>query len=103
MKIVKNLWASYNLDGNEIWVVKEKFKNLKKDLRVQNKEVFADINKNKSLVMLNIRNLDRIDEDCDIDEQGIVERKGLFATKLTQIYYEQVVMLIQKVRTKWLQ
>ena len=34
MKIVKNLWASYNLDGNEIWVVKEKFKNLKKDLRV---------------------------------------------------------------------
>jgi len=45
--------------------------------------VFGDINKNKSLVMLNIRNLDRIDEDCDLDEQGIVERKGLLATKLT--------------------
>jgi len=39
IEIMKNMWASHNLDDNEIRVVNEKFKNLKKDLRVWNKKV----------------------------------------------------------------
>jgi len=31
------------------------------------------------MVILNIRNLDRIEENCDLYQQGIVERRGLLA------------------------
>jgi len=36
---------------------------------------------------LNIRNIYRIDENCDLDKHVIVERRGLLA-KLRQIYCE---------------
>jgi len=89
METMKNLSASYKMYDNEIRVVKEKFKNLKMELRVWNKEVLETlIYRSKNKVTLNMRNFDRIDENCGLDQQWIVERRGLLA-KLRQIYYEQ--------------
>ena len=89
METVKNLSASYKMYDNEIRVVKEKFKNLKMELRVWNKEVLETlIYRSKNKVTLNMRNFDRIDENCGLDQQRIVERRGLLA-KLRQIQYEQ--------------
>jgi len=85
METVKNLSASYKMYDNEIRVVKEKFKNLKMELRVWNKEVLETlIYRSKNKVTLNMRNFDRIDENCGLDQQRIVERRGLLA-KLRQI------------------
>jgi len=41
---VSNLWADYMVSGDDIWVLKEKLKMLKVDLKIWNKKVFGDIN-----------------------------------------------------------
>jgi len=70
METMKNLSASYKMYDNEIRVVKEKFKNLKMELRVWNKEVLETlIYRSKNKVTLNMRNFDRIDENCGLDQQ----------------------------------
>jgi len=48
------------MSGNEIWILKEKFKRLKWDLKIWNKDMFGDINKSKNQIMVTIRHLDII-------------------------------------------
>lgn len=39
--IVRTMWGQYRVCGNDIWVLKEKLKQLNGDLKVCNKEIFG--------------------------------------------------------------
>jgi len=53
---------------------------------------------------LNISNIDRIDENCGLDKQGIVEGEACWLNSVRFIMSsEQEVMLKQKARTEWLE
>ena len=102
MDIVKEWWRNYDINGNEIWILKEKLKRLKKDLKVWNKEVFGHVNISKEKIMSKISELDKKDEDNGLDEEGMSERKHMFA-ELKRINYRQEVLHKQKSRVKWLE
>ena len=86
MDIVKEWWRNYNINGNEIWILKEKLKRLKKDLKVWNKEVFGHVDRSKENIMSKISELDKKDKDNGLEEEGRSERKHLFA-ELKKINY----------------
>jgi len=46
-ELVKNKWESYDIRGNGLYVLKEKLKRLKFDIRNWNKYVFGDVNKQR--------------------------------------------------------
>jgi len=41
---VKSKWQSYEVQGSGIYVLKEKFKKLKADLKVWNRDTFGNLN-----------------------------------------------------------
>jgi len=56
-------------NDNDIWVLKEKLKSLKRDLKQWNNKLFRDINRIKSHIISSIKNLDLIDEDIGLDDR----------------------------------
>jgi len=46
--MVRKRWEEYHVSGNDMLVLKENLKHLKRDLKVWNKEVFGDINIKKN-------------------------------------------------------
>jgi len=49
------------VNGNEIWVLKEKLKRLEQDLKVWNNKVFGHINISEERIVLKINELDKRD------------------------------------------
>jgi len=72
-------WASYEVVGGGIFILKEKLKKLKVDLKVWNKEVFGDVNLAGKEVQKRIEVLDTRDDECGLAEAEMEERKGLLA------------------------
>jgi len=56
--MVEEKWKSYLGQGNVINSLKEKFKLLKADLKLWNKEVFGNLNTVKKSILQDIENLD---------------------------------------------
>lgn len=44
MNPIERLWESYQVDGCDLFILKDKFKGLERDLKVWNKEVFKNLN-----------------------------------------------------------
>jgi len=75
---VKKSWDKHNVEGNEIWSLKEKLKSLKRELRMWNKEIFGHVGSTKETIMLTISELDKKDEELVLDEKERIKRKHLF-------------------------
>ncbi|XP_068500940.1 uncharacterized protein [Phaseolus vulgaris] len=76
---VKDKLGSYLVQGNEIFVLKEKLKMLKSDLKGWNKDVFGYIDKLKVDILNKIQELDRRDDEDELDENKIRERRELLS------------------------
>ena len=52
------------MDDNDIWALKEKFKIY---LKEWNKVTFGDLNKNKERIILSLKELEKKNEDNELD------------------------------------
>jgi len=71
---VKKSWDKHNVEGNEIWSLKEKLKSLKQELRMWNKDTFGYVSSTKETIMLTISELDKKDEELGLDEEERIKR-----------------------------
>lgn len=58
------IWEKYDVDDNDIWALKEKFKIY---LKEWNKVTFGDLNKNKERIILSLKELEKKNEDNELD------------------------------------
>jgi len=99
---VINCWKAQNENGNDMWSLKEKLKTLKLSLKAWNKDVFGHMYRNKEDITDKISQLDKRDEQYGLDENGISERKQLFAD-LRKVNLRIEMIEKQKSRSKWLE
>jgi len=100
-EFLKESWLKYEVQGGGIYIFKEKLKKLKADLKVWNREVFGDVIKEGDGLIKRIRELDARNDDMDLNEQEMEERKSLLAD-LNKILFKQEAVVKQKARLKWL-
>ena len=98
---IKSKWDSYLVQGNEIFVLKEKLKMLKNDLKGWNKDVFGYVDKIKLEILRKIQELDMRDYADGLDENKIRERRELLS-QLQDINERNESLLQQKSRALWI-
>ena len=87
--------------GEWMFVLKEKMKNLKLDVKRWNKEVFGNVNQEGELLQNKIQELDAKDDESVLDEFGREERRFLLVEQSRNMFKQEVV-LHKKARLKWL-
>ena len=99
--MVEEKWRSYEGQGNGIKVLKEKFKLLKADLKIWNKDVFGNLNSTKQSILQDIENL-----DCQDSHECLEESQRKLRSDLVRRLWENDAkiesLLRQKARTNWL-
>jgi len=100
-ELVRNKWESYDIRGNNLYVLKEKLKRLKFDIRNWNKYVFGDVNKQRVELEKRVQDLDGKDDVGDLSVEDREERRQLLA-ELGQVIVKQEAILHQKARLSWL-
>jgi len=99
--MVEDKWRSYVGQGNVIKVLKEKFKLLKADLKIWNKDVFGNLNSTKQSILQDIENL-----DCQHNQGCLEESQRQLRSDLVRRLWENDAkiesLLRQKARTNWL-
>ncbi|GKV19324.1 hypothetical protein SLEP1_g29604 [Rubroshorea leprosula] len=100
-KYVKEKWQSYNPQGWSSFKLKEKLKNLKKDLKIWNNSVYGNIDKNIETAKEGIRRLDEKGEVAGLTDAEVAQRKDCFY-RLWEWNKARDSLLHQKSRQKWL-
>jgi len=72
-------WQRYEVQGSGIYVLKEKLKKLKADLKVWNKDTFGNLNQAGEDIQRHIQNLHARDDESELDEERREERRILLA------------------------
>ena len=98
---VRRKWVSYDVQGRVIYILKEKLKKLKVDLKVWNKEDFGDVNLASEELQKRINVLDAQDDDRGLVESEREERRTLLVD-LNKAVFKQEAVMFQKARQKWL-
>jgi len=100
-EFIRTKWSSYEVLRGGLFVFKEKFKKLKADLKVWNKEVFGNILKVGVELQKRISELDERDEEDELDELGREEMRILLAEQNGNSFKHEAIMH-QKARLKWM-
>lgn len=98
---VCNKWGSYNITGWGAFVVKEKFKLLKGDLKIWNQQVFGVMESKIEKLKEEIWQLDILDETFGLEEEECMRRQELMALLFRDLKLRNNI-LAQKSRNKWL-
>jgi hypothetical protein len=101
VKQVKNWWLSYEFSGLPSFVLANKLKALKKDLKKWNIEVFGDIGKKKKELLEGIRELDAIEECRSLEEDERVRKIDMSREIEKTLLFEELNWR-QKSRALWL-
>lgn len=101
LEFVESRWSTYAVEGWAGFVLKEKLKLLRADLKTWNSEVFGDIDTSINLKKTRIGEIDRIDDVFGLVEDEVVERKKIAAELLRdQLWKER--LLQQKTKARWI-
>ncbi|XP_068504674.1 uncharacterized protein [Phaseolus vulgaris] len=73
---VRLKWDNFDVQGSGIYVLKEKLKKLKIELKIWNKEVFGDVNLASEELQMRIDELDTRDDDNGLEESEREERRS---------------------------
>jgi len=98
-KFVETKWGTYNVYGDGLSKLKEKFKKLKKDLKLWNRDVFGYVNLQKQNIINKIRELDKLDNESTLEDDQRVERIKLFS-ELSAMSHVQEAIWKQNSRAK---
>jgi hypothetical protein len=98
---VKKWWMSYEFSGLPSFVLANKLKALKADLKKWNEEVFGDIGKKKKELLEGIRELELIEERRCLEEDEKVRRVDMAREMEKTLLFEETSWR-QKSRALWL-
>lgn len=98
---VEERWRSYAVSGRAGFVLKEKLKLLKSDLKLWNREVFGYLDTNIDMKKERIGVLDRLDDTFGLEEEEIIERKRVSAELLRDLIWKERI-LQQKTKARWI-
>lgn len=98
---VESTWKSYQVQGWGGFVIKEKLKLLKEDLKKWNHEVFGNIDKKIGELKNEIRDLDIEDEAQGLEEGDIIRRKEATAALFRNLHQKNN-LVAQKAKIRWL-
>lgn len=101
-EFVMKAWSGYQIVGWGGYIVKEKLKLLKEDLRQWNNLVFGSIEKKIESLKEKIQELDFINDALGLDEIEIIHRKEC-TTDLFRSMSLRNSLNAQKARKRWLQ
>jgi len=99
-EMVKEKWLSYPAEGNAFVTFKEKLKKLKGDLKIWNREVFGNIQTQKSLILQEIEDMNCKDCLDGLREDGRLKR-GELMSRLMVIDKKLESFFCQKARASW--
>jgi exonuclease III len=98
---VNRWWNSYNYSGSPSYVLVQKLKSLKIDLRRWNKEVFGDVNLRKNELLAQIQDLDLLKETRPLSvEEGVA--KDQFKTDYEYVQLLEEIKWRQTSKATWL-
>ncbi|KAL8533767.1 hypothetical protein ACS0TY_009966 [Phlomoides rotata] len=100
-EFVMEKWNSYDISGWGGFVLKEKLKLLKADLKTWNKESFGALDSRIERHRKAIQELDMKDESTGLEEQEVIRRNETRANLLLDIRRKDS-LLLQKARCKWI-
>jgi hypothetical protein len=98
---VKKCWISYEFSGLPSFILANKLKALKSDLKKWNEEVFGDIGKKKKELLEGIQELELI-EECRCLEEDEKVRKVDMSRELEKTLLFEEMSWRQKSRALWL-
>ncbi|XP_057426056.1 uncharacterized protein LOC130719419 [Lotus japonicus] len=98
---VKQSWEGIHIDGWGAFVLKQKLKALKSNLKSWNHEVFGDLRKRRNDAVQRINDLDKKEEEGGLSVGDIEERKQLLHEFWSVLKLHES-LLCQKARSRWL-
>lgn len=100
-EFVTSTWMEAAVNGRKAYVLKEKLKQIKNQLRVLNKDHCGDISHNIDNVRKELDQLDKKQEDVGLEEHDIARRRTCLVNfnRLSRMHCN---LLRQKSRFKWL-
>jgi hypothetical protein len=99
---VRLWWASYSFQGSPSFVLAQKLKALKVDLKLWNEQVFENVDSLQKARLEDLCKLDRLEEEergLDFDE---LLKKNLIASDLERIILQEEISWRQKSKALWL-
>jgi len=102
---VRLWWASYSFQGSPSFVLAQKLKALKVDLKSWNEQLFGNVESLKLAHLEDLRTLDRLEEEREVDPEEDPEellRKNSIASDLERIILQEEISWRQKSRAIWL-
>lgn len=71
-------WSSYRFQGSSSFILANKLKALKMDLKVQNEGMFGNVERQKKLLLDELRDLDFLKEERTLcDEEKVRKAKAI--------------------------
>jgi hypothetical protein len=99
--MVKQWWDSYLYSGSPSYVLVQKLKSLKIDLRRWNKDVFGDVNSRKNDLQVQIQDFDLLEETRPLSvEEGVM--KDHLKADLEKVLLLEEIKWRQSSRATWL-
>jgi hypothetical protein len=99
---VRLWWASFSFQGSPSFVLAQKLKALKVDLKLWNEQVFENVDSLQKARLEDLCKLDRLEEEergLDFDE---LLKKNLIASDLERIILQEEISWRQKSKALWL-
>ena len=99
---VHNWWGSHQFSGNASFVLDNKLKALKGDLKKWNEDEFGHVTLKKNMMMADLRELDLVEElrPLSVDEKS---KKEITIVELDKLILMEEISWRQKSRVLWLQ
>ena len=101
VELVKSWWDSYQVKGFPSFILANKLKALKSDLRRLNVEVFGNVIMKKNALMLELHGLDYEEENRSLSAEEKI-RKEIVCADLEKMILMEEISLRQKSRVLWL-
>jgi hypothetical protein len=98
---VKQWWESYIFAGSSSFILAQKLKALKVDLRKWNVEVFGDVNVRKNTLLTSIQHLDGLEEEGQLSVEDKMARDHL-KSDFEHVLLMDEITWRQKSRALWL-
>lgn len=94
-------WDSYRINGWGSFIIKEKLKLLKEDLKKWNAEIFGKVENNIEKLRQDIQQLDIIDDTFGLEDQEVIQRNETAAHLLRELKRKDNTQM-QQSRISWL-
>ena len=98
---VRAWWSSYTFNGTPSFVLAQKLKTLKRDLKVWNKQVFEDVGVKRQQLECELQLLDEKESESSLSDEERLRRKEC-KLELEKVAHMKEVSWRQKSRVLWL-